>query len=93
MMNRTLIAALMVSAVVSAPAMAKIDTNDNVHYVKPTAAAQVSAEDVARVWSTAESDHSFRFNAEQETGNKSVAKLDMSHVWNGSESSSPVYPD
>ena len=87
MMNRNLIAALLVSAAMSAPAMAQIDTNDNVHYVKPTQPAQVSADDVARVWSNAESDHGFRFNAEQAAPpSKDVAKLDMSHVWDVSES-------
>lgn len=86
MMNRNLMAALLVSAVVSAPAMAKIDTNDNVRYVKPAAAVQVSADDVARVWNGAESDHGFHFNTEQAAPAKDVAKLDMSNVWNGSES-------
>lgn len=86
MMNRNLIGALLVSAILSAPAMAKNDTNDTVHYVKPAAAVQVSAEDVARVWSTAESDHGFRFNTEQQGSAVGTAALDNQKVWNQNES-------
>ena len=86
MMNRNLMGVLLVSAILSAPAMAKNDTNDTVHYVKPTAAVQVSGEDVARVWSTAESDHGFRFNAEQQGSSVGTAALDSQKVWSQNES-------
>ena len=87
MMNRNLMAVLLVSAIVSVPAMAKNDTNDRLHYVQPTASVQTSAEEVARVWSTAESDHGFRFNAEQQEGVASgTASLDSQKVWNQNES-------
>ena len=86
MMNRNLMAVLLVSAIVSVPAMAKNDTNDRLHYVQPTATVQTNAADVARVWSTAESDHGFRFNVDEQDGATGTASLDMQKVWNQNES-------